>query len=101
MSNSGNKLCRKRYLLKANTFSRRRNGMNNRALTLSNRIEHTGIRAPAYWLKPYLKTVKGKCWSFRFFKKPAKKDVFYGRRFALIISTRFDRHYRKYGPIGG
>jgi hypothetical protein len=91
-------------LLHARYAKKQRKGLRDKGCRLSNKLKVNGIRGTKYHLKPHSKTVKGIIWhnTSTCWKKPRCHNVKeYGRRHALIISPRIDRHIQKYGPLGG
>lgn len=66
---------------------------------LSHKISMTKHVSP--YFTPYYKTVRGKIYGKRFWRKPFKKTVEYGRRQELIIDPRVELHIKKYGYLGG
>jgi len=88
-------------LRKARYQSKKHHGLRPTAKRLSHRLKIDGPRAVRYHFTPHFKTVKGIMFHKKLWKKPRKHTVKYGRRERLIMQPRYDRAYRKYGPLGG
>lgn len=82
--------------------SKRHHGLKDKAKRLSWRLHIDGPRAMRNHFTPYYKTVRAVVRWNKMFKHKRRHAVReYGRRHALIIGPRIDRHVRKYGPLGG
>lgn len=71
-------------------------------LRLSHRLKLNGMKCASIYFKNYPDTVRCKVRLNKLLaKRRHKPAVDYGRRHELIMAARYDRDYRKHGPLGG